>query len=235
MRTTSVFCMLIIIGICFIAACPVCGQQQISNGGFEAWEEIRSGVEEPVSWNSIKNTDGSGMNKSLAPTVWERSETAHSGKYSVMLTNKSVIGIVANGMLTNCAIHGEKDKTKSYVYTDASKPGFNAPFVSRPDSMTGWYMYTPKENDSAMIVVLLHDGKVVLPDKGTKSNWVGGAKLMLGATPPNTWKRFSFPIPYFKKTSPKYMILVLSSGNRMKAVEGSVAHFDDLKLVYDGK
>jgi hypothetical protein len=209
------------------------GQQQISNGGFEAWEEIRSGVEEPVSWNSIKNTDGSKVNKSLAPTVWEKSLTAHSGKSSVRLTNKSVIGIVANGMLTNCAIHGEKDKTKSYVYTDASNPGFNAPFVSRPDSVTGWYMYTPSEKDSAMVVLLLHDGKVTLPDKGTKSSWVGGVKLMLGATPPNTWTRFSIPIQYFKKSGPKYMILVLSSGNRMKAVEGSVAYFDDLKLVYN--
>jgi hypothetical protein len=208
------------------------GQQQISNGGFEAWEEIRSGVEEPVSWNSIKNTDGSGMNKSLAPTVWERSETAHSGKYSVRITNKSVIGMVANGMLTNCAIHGEKDKTKSYVYTDPSKPGFYAPFVSRPDSVTGWYIYTPEENDSAMVVLLLHDGKVTLPGKNTKSNWVGGVKIMLGATPPGTWKRFSAPIPYFKGSSPKYMIVVLSSGNRMKAVEGSTAYFDELKLVY---
>ncbi len=233
MLTQNVTFLPSVVGVMLFMIGTAVGQQQISNGGFEAWEEIRSGVEEPVSWNSIKNTDGSGVNKSLAPTVWERSETARSGKYSVRLTNKSVIGIVANGMLTNCAIHGEKDKTKSFVYTDDSKAGFSAPFVSRPDSVTGWYIYTPSEKDSAMVVVLLHDGKVTLPDKGTKSNWVGGVKLMLGATPPNTWTRFSVPIPYFKKSAPKYMIVVLSSGNRMKAVEGSVAYFDDLKLVYN--
>ena len=233
MKAIRIISFLATAGTLLLTVNLVYAQQQISNGSFEAWEEVRSGVEEPVSWNSIKNTDGSGVNKSLAPTVWEKSDIAHSGKSSVRLTNKSVIGIVANGMLTNCAIHGEKDKTKSFVYTDASKAGFNAPFISRPDSVTGWYMYSPKEKDSAMVVLLMHDGKVTLPDKGTKSNWVGGVKIMLGATQPNTWTRFSMPIQYFKKSAPKYIIVVLSSGNRMKAVEGSVAYFDDLKLVYN--
>ncbi len=208
------------------------GQQQIKNSGFEDWEEIRSDVMEPAGWNSIKNTD-SDFKSRMAPQVCFQGEKFHSGKSSLKLVNKSALGIVANGMLTTGAIHGEKNKTKSFVYTDVNKPGFYSMFTSRPDSVTGWYQYKPSGNDSAMVVVLLHDGYVTLPDKGTRSRWIGGVKIMLGATSENSWKRFSAPIIYFKKGNPKYILAVFSSGNRMNAVEGSVAYFDDIQLIYN--
>jgi len=207
-------------------------QQQIPNPGFESWEEIRSDVFEPLNWNSIKNTDGGRATNRMAPEVLFRDNSAHSGKSSVKLVNKSTMGIVANGMLTNVAIHGNIDKDKSYVYSDTNDSRFSVPFSSRPDSIAGWYQYKPRENDSAMVVLLLHDNYITLPDHGTKSNWVGGVKLMLGATPGDSWKRFSAPLQYFKETAPAYLLLVLSAGNRKNAVEGSEAYFDDLELIY---
>ncbi len=209
-------------------------QQQLPNAGFEAWEEIRSDVWEPVSWNSIKNTDGSMAMKKLAPDVISKSEVAHSGRYSIRLVNKSTLGIVANGMLTNGAIHGSKDKTKSWVYTNPEIAGFFTPFKARPDSITGWYRYTPQGNDSALVVLLLHRGSATLPDHGTRGHWVGGLKLLLPATPKGVWTRFSAPVTYFKKEgAPEYILFVLSAGNRRNAVEGSEALFDDLVLVYN--
>jgi hypothetical protein len=208
-------------------------QQQISNSGFEFWEEIRSDVSEPVKWNSIKNTDGGMSTNRLAPDVISRSEIAHSGKYSIMMVNKSALGIVANGIVTNGAIHGSTDKDKSYMYTDAKKTEFSTPFISRPDSLTGWYMYTPQGKDSAMVILLLHKGYITLPDHGTKGNWVGGVKLLLPATKKNKWTRFSVPVQYFQKGYPQYVIVILSAGNRKQAVKGSVAYFDDLKLIYN--
>lgn len=208
-------------------------QQQITNPGFEFWEEIRSGVEEPVYWNSIKNTDGSKATKKLAPEVASRTDNARSGVSALKLVNKSTMGIVANGMLTNGAIHGEMDKSKSYIYTDTINTGFSTPFTSRPDSVTGWYRYSPAENDSAMAVFLLHDGYVTLPDHGTKSCWVGGVKIMLPATGGDRWERFSAPFGYFKNSSPKYILIVFSAGNRQQAVEGSTAYFDDIQLIYN--
>ena len=119
------------------------------------------------------------MARKLAPDVIARSEIAHSGKYSLKLINKSTLGIVANGMVTNVAIHGEKNKDKSYVYTDSKSDEFSSKFISRPDSLVGWYIYTPQEKDSALVVLLLHRDKVILPDQGTKKNWVGGFKVLL--------------------------------------------------------
>jgi hypothetical protein len=209
-------------------------QQQISNSGFEFWEEIRSGVNEPIKWNSIKNMDGGMTTKKLAPDVISRSETSHSGKYALKLVNKSTLGIVANGIITNGAIHGNKNKDKSYIYTDARSNEFSTPFISRPDSLVGWYIYTPQEKDSAMVVVLLHRDKVTLPDYGSKQNWVGGVKLILPATKKSEWTRFSAPVVYFKKEwIPQYMLIFLSAGNRKQAVAGSEALFDDMQLIYN--
>jgi hypothetical protein len=207
-------------------------QQQINNPGFEYWEEIRSDVFEPLNWNSIKNTDGSKATKRMAPEVASLTELAHSGVHALKLINKSTMGIIANGMITNGAIHGEMDKSKSYVYTDVNNAEFSTPFTSRPDSLTGWYRYSPEENDSAMVVVLLHDDYITLPDHGTKSCWVGGVKLMLGATAGDNWVRFSAPLTYFKDSAPKNIIVIFSAGNRQQAVEGSVAYFDDIQLIY---
>ena len=231
----SALCFLIVFFIFFHRA-SLLAQQQISNSGFEFWEEIRSDVNEPVKWNSIKNTDGSMATKKLAPDVISRSEIAHSGKYSLKLVNKSTLGIVANGMITNGAIHGSTNKSKSYVYTDDRSLEFSTPFISRPDSLVGWYMYTPQEKDSAMVILLLHKGTVTLPDRGTKKNWVGGVKLILPATRKNTWTRFSAPVYYFKKDIvPQYLLVILSAGNRKQAVTGSEALFDDLQLIYNRK
>ena len=209
------------------------GQQQINNPGFEFWEEIRSGVEEPVHWNSIKNTDGGRATNRLAPEVASRTDDAHSGISALRLVNESTMGIIANGMLTNGAIHGEIDKSKSYIYTDTTKSIFSTPFTSRPDSVAGWYRYSPAENDSAMVVILLHDGYITLPDHGTRSNWVGGFKLMLPSTGGEKWVRFSAPFIYFKDSMPKYILIVFSAGNRQQAVEGSIAYFDDIQLIYN--
>ena len=210
-------------------------QQQLKNAGFESWEEIRSEVFEPVYWNSIKNTDGGRTTNRMAPEVIFRDRASHSGNNAVKLINESTMGIVANGMLTNVAIHGNIDKDKSYVYTDTTSNKFSTPFSSRPDSISGWYKYVPQENDSALVVVLLHDNYVTLPDNGTKSNWVGGVKLMLGATAGDNYVRFSAPLMYFKDTNPEYILVVLSAGNRQNAIEGSVAYFDDLQLIYNNK
>jgi len=210
---------------------PLLVQQQVPNPGFESWDEIRSGVLEPAGWNSLKSTEG--PKKRFAPDVCFRSEIAHSGKYALRLVNKTALGIVANGMLTNGAINGSSDKDKSYVYTDTgNKESFTA-FTSKPDSIVGWYSYTPQSNDSAMVVLLLHTGAVTLPDKNTKQNWLGGVKLMLPATQKGAWVRFSAPLKYYSTAAPQYLLMVLSAGNRKKAVEGSEALFDDLQLIYN--
>jgi hypothetical protein len=223
----------ILLVLAFYPARLLFSQQQINNPGFEFWEEIRSGVYEPMNWNSIKNTDGGKATNRMAPEVISRTESKHNGANAIRLINESTMGIVANGMLTNGAIHGNIDKEKSFVYSDSTKKEFCTRFSSRPDSITGWYQYAPQGNDSAMVVILLHRGYITLPDHGTKNNWVGGVKLILPGTESDIWTRFSAPLQYFNDGKPEFILVVLSAGNRKQAVEGSVALFDDLQLIYN--
>ena len=76
--------------------------QQLENSGFEQWENVGTGEEEPLSWSSTKTSDNSSLN-GLAPQVISRSTDAHTGTYAAKLVNKNVpfVNIVANGILTN--------------------------------------------------------------------------------------------------------------------------------------
>ena len=63
--------------------------QQLENSGFEQWENVGTGEEEPLSWSSTKTSDNSSLN-GLAPQVISRSTDAHTGTYAAKLVNKNV-------------------------------------------------------------------------------------------------------------------------------------------------
>ena len=63
--------------------------QQLENSGFEQWENVGTGEEEPLSWSSTKTSDNSSLN-GLAPQVISRTTDAHSGSYAAKLINKNV-------------------------------------------------------------------------------------------------------------------------------------------------
>jgi hypothetical protein len=209
----------------------------IENSGFERWEMqagLPSGHPEPVDWSGIKTSDNAKIN-TMAPVNWARSDTAHSGKYSVKLYNVSVFGQVATGTLTNGRVHtpGDMDAGKGYVYTDTANPLWNTPFTERPDSLTGWYLFFPKNGDHANVTAILHYGYAQSPpaDNDT-STWIAKASFDTPAKEVSVWTRFSVPFRYYSDKKPQYILLVLTSGNGADAKAGSEAYFDDLKVVF---
>lgn len=80
-------------------------QTQLYNGGFEEWESVtysnKSG-EEPVKWSSF--LDGTGTLKSTAAAVQVvKSDEVRDGAtgYCAKLTSRSVLGVIAQGNLTD--------------------------------------------------------------------------------------------------------------------------------------
>ena len=138
--------------------------QQLENSGFEQWENVGTGEEEPLSWSSTKTSDNSSLN-GLAPQVISRTTDAHTGTYAAKLINKNVpfVNIVANGIVTNGIIHTTTNPQDSYVYTDVNSSDHSQPFTSYPDSIVGWYKYVPQGNDVGNIQVLLHSSYGQLP------------------------------------------------------------------------
>lgn len=224
---------LLLFAICFTALQGVRSQQQLENPGFESWDDVGSPTEEPTQWSSIKTSDVSSLN-SFAPQVISRSTDAHTGSYSLYLENKSAFGIVANGIVTCGRIHADTDPAQGYVFTETSDSKWNTPFSSTPDSLVGWYKYTPSGGDHGKAEIVLHTGTTAqLPENGTASSFVGAARFDLPNSTVSSWTRFSTPFYYFNGGTPSYALMVLTSGDSTQAVNGSKAWFDDVQLIYN--
>jgi hypothetical protein len=206
--------------------------QQLENPGFENWEDAGTVKDEPVDWSSIKTSDDPGIS-SQAPVSFDRSDDAHSGNYSLKLYNVSVFGIIATGAITNGRFHAEFNLDKSYSFTQQDDPRWNTPFTWRPDSLTGWFKFFPKEDDRCQFKVILHKRDCKLPENGTLPNWVGMAAYFTepGVTYSN-WTRFSVPFDYYKDSIPEFELTVINSGDSTTAVDSSYLIVDDIAVIY---
>ena len=206
--------------------------QQLENSGFEQWENVGTGEEEPLSWSSTKTSDNSSLN-GLAPQVISRSTDAHTGTYAAKLVNKNVpfVNIVANGILTNGIVHTTTNPQDSYVYTDVNSSDHSQPFTSFPDSIVGWYKYTPQGNDVGNIQVLLHGSYGQLPVDASTSI-IALAEFDFSAN--SNWTRFSTPFIYYPTiNNPSYILCNISAGDSTQAVANSELKIDDLELIYN--
>ena len=206
--------------------------QQLENSGFEQWENVGTGEEEPLSWSSTKTSDNSSLN-GLAPQVISRSTDAHTGTYAAKLVNKNVpfVNIVANGILTNGIIHTTTNPQDSYVYTDVNSSDHSQPFTSFPDSIVGWYKYAPQGNDVGNIQVLIHGSYGQLPIDASTSS-IALAEFDFSAN--SNWTRFSTPFIYYPTiNNPAYILCNISAGDSTQAVANSELKIDDLELIYN--
>jgi hypothetical protein len=210
-------------------------QDQLQNPGFEDWDQIAATptdtIREPVDWSSLKTSDNDALS-ALAPVVLKRSSEAHSGAYSMQLSNVASF-LVANGIATNGRIHPDLVTTQAFTYTDTLDDRWNNPFTARPDSMTGWYQYTPQGGDSLQIKINLHKGFGKQPDDDFENKWIAVAEFKSGLNTAGEWVRFSVPFEYFSDDIPEYALAVISSGNAYSAVAGSTGLFDDLEMIYN--
>ena len=206
--------------------------QQLENSGFEQWENVGTGEEEPLSWSSTKTSDNSSLN-GLAPQVISRTTDAHSGSYAAKLINKNVpfVNIVANGIVTNGIIHTTTNPQDSYVYTDVNSSDHSQPFTSYPDSIVGWYKYVPQGNDVGNIQVLLHSSYGQLPIDASTSV-IALAEFDFSSN--SNWTRFSTPFNYYPTINiPAYILCNISAGDSTQAVANSELKIDDLELIYN--
>jgi len=208
--------------------------QQIENPGFENWEDAGTVIDEPVNWSSIKTSDAGSLINNAAPVVWGQSDDAHSGDFSVKLTNVLTIGsIIATGTITNGRIHASFNPAEGYAFTDATDPRWHTALTGRPDSVAFWIKYFPEGNDTAQMKVLLHVGEGSLPaTPENEDNWIAYAITTLSGTH-DTWTRVVAPFTYFSQANPEYMLVLLTSGAGLLPIEGSIALYDDLELIYD--
>ena len=205
--------------------------QIIENPGFENWETTTGPNEEPNDWSSIQTGTPDNL-AGVAPQVMFKSTDAHSGEFSLRLKNAFVFGIVANGVVTNGRALLNFDPELANVHTDQSDSKWYTICETRPDSIVGYFKYSPTDDDVTVIQALLHTGDGAMPDSDSTS-WIGLAKFTSLNEEITEWTRFSAPFEYFAEGNPDYILFNISSGNAFEAVEGSEGWYDDFELVYN--
>lgn len=192
---------------------------QPANASFENWETIPGSIgnqyTEPVDWNT--GNECSEIVNQLAVT---ESNDAIDGSSSARMETLSAFGnIRVNGIITTsnmiCLANGGGQEGGS-VYTN-----------SIPDSIVGYYKYTPANSDSAYIQLMW----LANSDMDT----ISFTRLDFPETV-TEWTRFSAPVtPNTLGQSPEKLSLLFSSswgdGSQGEAEVGSVFMVDGIAFV----
>ena len=118
--------------------------KQFDNRGFEQWT-TRKSVSEPTHWHSGGTATGtfSGFVSSQIETS-SQTRPGSSGSKSVRLYPTKVLGITANGNLTNGRMNAgsmSASGSGNYNYTQRSNEAFNTPIDIIPDSLAVWVCF----------------------------------------------------------------------------------------------
>lgn len=222
---------------------------QFDNPGFEQWTSREAqAVSEPVHWHSSGTATGT-FSGFLSSQIEASTQTrpGSSGIKSVRLYPTSVMGITANGNLTNGRMNaGSMSATGSnnYNYTQRSNSAFNTPIDRIPDSLVVWVCFRSESaTQRAQIHAAIHgdtDYKFVADGTEEPLN-------MLVASVRHTFTRTStangaynwcrLSMPFVKDgpcNDPRYILFTITTNEL--AGEGSTnddLFVDDIELIYN--
>ena len=203
-----------------LVASSVFGQIQPTNANFDNWETLNGPIsntyEEPNDWNT--SNECTALINQFSVT---KSTDAYQGTHSARLESRSTSfqGVIANGIVTTaqmiCLAQGGGQEGGA-SYTD--------PWV--PDSIVGWYKYTPANMDSAYSQIMFLANNDLDTVSFTRVDLHAAAE----------WTRFSHPITPLSGVNPEKLSLFFSSswgdGGQGEAEVGSILFIDDVSFVY---
>ncbi len=223
---------------------------QLPNGNLEAWT---ASTGEPDRWHGFKSAGGSYATTSASLVKLAKSNDVREGAtgYSAVMTANSIIGIVANGTMTNGRLmagamsaasydnHAEMDK--SSTETDANGDLFYMPLYAKPDKFNVWLKYTQgttNNNFKASVSVKTFDGTYYQePDDDVYTNISGS--IVGGQIPAGGWTHYSFPFDYDSyaangAASEAIFVTFSTNGTPGQGYKNDALYVDDMELVYLG-
>lgn len=217
---------------------------QFDNRGFEQWTNR---VSEPTHWHSGGTATGT-FSSWVDSQIEQSAQTrpGSSGTKSVRLYPESVLGVTANGNITNGRMNaGSMSATGSgnYNYTQRSQTAFNTPITQLPDSLTLWVCFRcQSSSDKAQVKAVVHgnaDYKIIA--NGTEepmdmhvATALSSFNRTSAANGAYTWRRLSIP---FNNNGPctdvRYILMTATTNETPGSGSTSDDLFlDDLLLVY---
>ncbi len=222
---------------------------QFDNRGFEQWTtRDEYSASEPVHWHSGGTATGS-FSGFLSSQIEQSTQLrpGSSGSKSVRIYPSSLLGITANGTVTNGRINaGSMSATGSgnYNYTQRAENAFNTPISQLPDSLTIWVCFRSQSTtDKAQVKAVVHgDADYKLIANGTEDPadmHVATAEQRFTRTSTNggayNWTRLSIPfINNGPCTDVRYLLLMATTNETPG--QGSTnddLFVDDVLLVYN--
>ena len=217
---------------------------QFDNRGFEQWTDR---VSEPVHWHSGGTATGtfSGFVSSQIETSTQ-TRPGSTGSKSARVFPTSVLGITANGNITNGRMNaGSMSATGSgnYNYTQRSQSVYNTPINQLPDSISVWVCFRSQStSDKAQVKAVVHgdaDYKFIANGTEEPANMhvataVSSFTRTSNANGAYTWRRLSIPFNNNGPCTDVRYILFTATTNETPGT-GSTSDdlfIDDVLLIY---
>lgn len=192
-------------------------QNAIPNPGFDSWVNMGSYENPSGGWGTIADISGG-----FVVTCYKATAAAdiHSGTYAIRLITKN---IPLQGEAPGIAVTGTINQSTQGV-------DGGVVYTLRPDSIVGWYKYTPFGADTGSLDVRLSKWNTTTNTRDE----VAHARFEK-TTSVSTYTRFSEEFVYSLPINPDTMVIVLMSswGGATSANTNSVIFFDDLDLIFN--
>lgn len=215
-------------------------QYQLANSGFEDWESLSSG-EEPVKWSSF--VDGTGSMKSMAGKVQiakisDDLRPGTTGRYSVKINARSVVGVIAQGNLTTgCVNMGSMtatDASGNYNYINEQRTDQAMRFSGHPDAVRVWVKFGGSRQGK-LSVMLTTKGYFQDPEYSNRNTASVVTQATKADIPSNgTWTKYEVPFTANASSlEPYYAFVNISTSNTPGAGSASDYMFvDDMEMLY---
>lgn len=217
---------------------------QFDNRGFEQWTDR---VSEPVHWHSGGTATGT-FSGFVSSQIESSTQTrpGSTGSKSARVFPTSVLGITANGNITNGRMNaGSMSATGSgnYNYTQRSQIAYNTPINQLPDSISVWVCFrSASATDKAQVKAVVHgdaDYKFIANGTEEPANMhvataVSSFTRTSTANGAYTWRRLSIPFNNNGPCTDVRYILFTATTNEMPGT-GSTSDdlfIDDVLLIY---
>lgn len=215
-------------------------QYQLANSDFEQWESLVSG-EEPVRWSSF--VDGTGSMKSMAGKVQiakisDDLRPGTTGRYSVKINARSVVGVIAQGNLTTgCVNMGSMtatDASGNYNYINEQRTDQAMRFSGYPDAVRVWVKFGGSKQGK-LSVMLTTKGYFQDPEYSNRNTASVVTQATKADIPSNgTWTKYEVPFTANASSlEPYYAFVNISTSNTPGAGSASDYMFvDDMEMLY---
>ncbi len=205
-------------------------------------------MSEPVHWHSGGTATGTWS--SMIPNSMEQSghpRPGSTGSKSIRLYPSSVLGVTANGTVTNGRINAgsmSASGSSNYNYTQRSQSAYNTPITMLPDSITVWICFRSVSSTArGYVEAVVHgnaDYQIIANGTESPENMrVARAKQYFTRTSTNggayNWRRLSIPFNELGSCTDVRYILFVATTNETPG-SGSTSDdlfLDDVLLVYN--